>query len=816
VLLRALFLFYRLVFNYLCKKLILMSFWTRVARLILRNRFLVILGIVLVTAFLASQMKYMRFSYTEANLLPENHEVNIEYDKFLEIFGEEGNLVILGVKDATIFEPVKFNAWNALVEEFKNLEEIDLTLSIADVKTLKADRRKRKFVLEPLYKKVPDTKKEVDDIKHQLFEKLPFYDNLLFNKETGTLQTAIYIKKEIINTPKRINFINDKLIPVIENFEKEYNVDVRISGMPYIRTLNAQNIQDEIGLFVFGALLITAVIFFFFFRSFRATFITLLVVLIGVVWAFGFIGWFRYEITVLSALIPPLIIVIGVPNAVFLINKYQQEIKKHGNQAKSLQRVISKIGNATLMTNITTASGFATFVFVKSSLLREFGILASVNIVSIFILALLIIPIIYSFMPVPKEKHLDHLERKWIEKVVDWMEKMVREQRITVYFTTVFFIILGIIGIYQIRVSGSLIEDMPKSMGFYDDIKFFEREFGGVMPLEILIDTQKEKGVMKLSTLKRMEKINDIIESFPELSKSISIVNLVKYSKQAYYRGNPKYYQLPTSQERSYIFAYTKNSESDAGMLKSFVDSTGRYARMTTYMKDIGTDKMDIIQERLQQVIDKEFASENYTVSITGKAYVFIKGTNYLIKNLVLSLSLAILLIAIFMAWMFRSPQMILISLIPNILPLLITAGLMGFFDIPIKPSTILVFSIAFGISVDDTIHFLAKYRQELIVNKWKIKPSVYAALRETGVSMFYTSIVLFFGFLVFTLSSFGGTISLGGLVSATLLLAMISNLILLPSLLLTFERKIANKKVFKEPKIKIVSVTEENSKKTD
>jgi hypothetical protein len=336
------------------------------------------------------------------------------------------------------------------------------------------------------------------------------------------------------------------------------------------------------------------------------------------------------------------------------------------------------------------------------------------------------------------------------------------------------------------------------------------------MPLEILIDTQKEKGVMKLSTLKRMEKINEIIESFPELSKSLSVVNLVKYSKQAYYRGNPKYYQLPTSQERSYIFAYTKNSESEVGMLKSFVDSTGRYARMTTYMKDIGTDKMDIIQERLQQVIDKEFASENYTVSITGKAYVFIKGTNYLIKNLVLSLSLAILLIAIFMAWMFRSPQMILISLIPNILPLLITAGLMGFFDIPIKPSTILVFSIAFGISVDDTIHFLAKYRQELIVNKWKIKPSVYAALRETGVSMFYTSIVLFFGFLVFTLSSFGGTISLGGLVSATLLLAMISNLILLPSLLLTFERKIANKKVFKEPKIKIVSVAEENPKKTD
>ena len=787
-----------------------MNFWTKVAGIILRNRYLILITIAIITGLLASQMKYMKFSYTEANLLPENHEANLEYNKFLKIFGEEGNLVILGIKDSTVFTPKKFNAWNNLVRQFEDLEEIDFTLSIADVKELRADRKKRKFVLEPLYEKDPTTTEEVLEIKKQLFEKLPFYDNLLFNKETGTLQTAIYIKKEIINTPARRDFIFDKLIPTIEKFEKENNLNVRISGMPYIRTLNAQNIQDEIMLFVFGALGITAIIFFFFFRSFRATFITLLVVLIGVTWAFGFIGLFRYEITVLSALIPPLIIVIGVPNAVFLINKYQQEIKKHGQQAKALQRVISKIGNATLMTNITTASGFATFVFVKSDLLREFGILASVNIISIFILALLIIPIIYSFMPLPKKKHLNHLERKWIENVVDWMERAVKEQRITIYIASVVIIILGIIGVYQIRVSGSLIEDMPKSMEFYKDIKFFEKEFGGIMPLEILIDTKKEKGVMKLSTLKKMDKINDEIETFPELSKPISVVNLVKYSKQAYYKGNPKYYQLPTNQEQSYIFSYTKNSNSEAGMLKNFVDSTGRYARITTFMKDIGTDKMDVIQERLKAVIAKEFPSDKYTVSITGKALVFIKGTNYLIKNLVLSLSLAIILISLFMAWMFRSPQMILISLLPNILPLLITAGLMGFLDIPIKPSTILVFSIAFGISVDDTIHFLAKYRQELMANNWRIKPSVYAALRETGVSMFYTSIVLFFGFLVFTLSSFGGTIALGGLVSVTLLLAMVSNLLLLPSLLLTFEKKIANKKDFKEPSIKIIPPKEE------
>ena len=789
-----------------------MTFWTKIAGFILRNRYLVLIAIAIITGLLVTQMKYMRFSYTEANLLPQDHEANIQYDKFLEIFGEEGNLVILAVKDSTIFTPSKFNAWNKLVKDLDSVKQVEFSVSIADVKELKADRKKRKFILEPLFNKKPTTNEEVNKIKKQLFERLPFYDNLLYNKE-GTLQTAIYIDKEIVNSPARRDFIVEILIPSIEKFEEAHQIDVRISGMPYIRTINSQNIIDEMSLFVLGALGITAIIFFFFFRSFRATFITLLVVGIGVIWAFGFIGLFRYEITVLSALIPPLIIVIGVPNAVFLINKYQQEIKKHGNQAKSLQRVISKIGNATLMTNITTASGFATFVFVKSQLLREFGILASVNIVSIFILALLIIPIIYSFMPLPEKKHLNHLEKKWMGNVVSWMERMVKKQRISIYITTVAVIILSMIGLFQIRVSGSLIEDMPKGMQFYKDIKFFETEFGGIMPLEILIDTKKEKGVMKLSTLKKMEKLNETIETFPELSKSISVTNLVKYSKQAYYKGNPKYYQLPTSQEKAYIFAYTKNSGSNSNMLNNFVDSTGRYARITTFMKDVGTDKMDIIQDRLNAVIKKQFPADKFEVSMTGKALVFLKGTNYLIKNLIISLSLAILLISIFMAWMFRSYKMIFISLVPNMLPLLITAGLMGFFSIPIKPSTILVFSIAFGISVDDTIHFLAKYRQELLANNWKIKPAVYSALRETGVSMFYTSIVLFFGFLVFTISSFGGTIALGGLVSVTLLLAMVSNLLLLPSLLLSFEKRIANKKVLKETKFKILPPKEEENK---
>lgn len=785
-----------------------MNFWTRISRLIIKGRFVILLLIGIVTYLLTTQFQYMKFSYTEANLMPEDHEVNIEYNKFLELFGEEGNVIIMGVKDSTIFTPEKFNNWNQLSKDIAAFEEIDYTFSIGDIQKLVRDDENRKFVLEPLTDSLPKTNDEVKDLKELLFDDLPVYDNILYNKETGALLSAVYIKKDIVNTAARKDLILGKFNKIIEEFEAQNNIDIRVSGMPYVRTMNAQNIIDEMRMFVLLALGVTALIFFLFFRSWRATLITMIVVSIGVIWAFGFIGLFRYEISVLMALIPPLIIVISVPNAIFLINKYQQEIKQHGNQAKSLQRVITKIGNATLMTNITTASGFATFIFTRNEILVEFGTMASINIIAVFFLALLIIPIMYSFLPLPKERHLKHLDRTWMEGIVNWMENMVRHHRFAIYASSVILIIVSMIGIYQMRISGSLIDDMPKDKEFFSDIVFFEEQFGGIMPLEILVNTKEPKGVMDLKTLKKMEKLNEKLSEFPELSKSVSVLNMVKYAKQAYYRGMVKYYQLPTNQDKNFILSYMKNSVSEeTNLMNNLVDSTGQYARMTMYMKDVGTTKMEGIEQLIQAKINKEFDPEDYEVTMTGKALVFLKGTKYLINNLVLSLSLAVLLIAIFMAFMFRSFKMILISIIPNILPLLITAGLMGYLGIPLKPSTILVFSVAFGISVDDTIHFLAKYRQELQASNWKIKKSVYGALRETGVSMFYTSIVLFFGFLVFTVSSFGGTVALGGLVSITLLFAMSSNLLLLPSLLLSLEQSIANKQTLKEPTIPVLPI---------
>ena len=780
--------------------------WTTISQLILNNRFLILSVLTLLTVLWIDQWKHIRFTFTEANLLPDKHEENIRYKDFLKVFGEEGNLLVIAIKDNDFFSQEKLKMWKELRIEMTKFTEIDYVLSFDNLKEIVKNQKLRRFELKSVLKPQKQDTFNILTLKQKLFLELPFYENLILNKKTGSIRMGIYMDKNIVNTSKRKDFILNKFIPLIKNFEDKNNVKIYKSGMPYIRTLNAQNIVDEIGLFVLTALFVTSFIFFMFFKSIRATLISVLVVLIGVSWALGTLGFLGFEITVLTALIPPLIIVIGIPNCIFLINKYQQEVNEHGDQSKSLEQVIIRIGNASLMTNLTTACGFSTFILTESKLLKEFGIIASINIIGIYLISITTIPILYSFMKVPNKKHLQHLKNKTIQKFIKILEQIVKHKKINTYTTSLVLIILSIIGIYQINISGSMLDDMPKKQGFFKDIVFFDEQFNGIVPLQIIVDTKRKDGVFKLSTLKRLEKIENVIKNIPELSDPNSVTQIVKFAKQAYYNGNPNYFSLPSSQENRFIMSYFKNykPESAKNFTSNFVDKENKIARITTFMKDISTIRIEEIEKELTREINEIFPKDRYNVNLTGKSLIFLKGTKFLVKNLVISLALAILLISLFMAYMFRSFKMIIISLIPNIVPLLITAGMMGFAGIPLKPSTILVFSIAFGISVDNTIHFLAKYRQELFDSNWKIQPSVYRALRERGVSMFYSSVVLFFGFSVFMISDFGGTVALGGLVSLTLLVAMLSNLILLPSLLISLKRSISNEKVIREPKIKI------------
>lgn len=785
--------------------------WINIARFILRNRIAILIALFLITIFMGIMSRRIEMSYQYAPLLPEDDPIYLEYESFLDIYGNEGNMVILGVKNEDFFDLEEFNAWQELTSDLEKIEGVTSVFSVGKSYNLKKNSKEKRFEIDPIFPDKVQYQTELDSLR-DVFYSLPFYKELLYNKSEDAYLMAISLDEDILHSKERVQLINE-IERVGAEFVAKNKRELHYSGLPFIRVVTAEMVKKELNMFIFLALGITAIIIFLFFRSFKVMMFCMLVVAIAVVWAVGIQGMFGYKITILTGMIPPLIIVIGIPNSVFLLNKYHQEYRQHSNKIKALQRVIRKIGNATFLTNLTTASGFATFIFTSSKILVEFGVIAAINIMVVFFLSILLIPIIFSFLDGPKERHLNHLDNQAIGKAVNGLVKITLNHRKTVYWVTGIMLLLGAFGISKIKTTGYMLDDIPHDDPLYVDLKFFEDNFNGLMPLELMIDTKKPNGAISGSNLKRMDKLQEELKEFDAISQPLSMVEVVKFARQSFYNGKEHHFKVPSNQERNFILSYVNRSESEEassnGLVTTFLDSTKQRARLSFRMKDIGTTEMAKLDGQIRETIAKVFPEDKYYTSLTGASVVFFKGTDYLIRNLFTSLLLAVILIASFMAWMFSSKRMVLVSLIPNLFPLIMTAALMGFFSIPIKPSTILVFSIAFGISVDDTIHYLAKYRQELSETNWSIRAAVVLALKETGVSMIYTSIILFFGFGIFSASQFGGTVALGILVAVTLLIALFSNLILLPSLLLTLEKLITNQS-FKEPLLHIYDEDED------
>lgn len=767
--------------------------WRKIAGIILRNRATILIVLAVVTVFMGLQIPKNQVSHDVSNLLPKSDSTAYQFAQFKKRYGANDNVYFVSTEDEAVFEIETYKKLHAFLEELKEMPAVDSVFGFTNFFYLTKNKELEKFVVTQAGNGI-ETQEQLDSLKKRLYS-LPVFEGLLYSNDNPVKSFALTFNSDSLATNKRNKFVLP-VVAKVKAFGAENGVKFNYSGMPYIRASLSSQVEKEIFLFLGLTALLTSLILYFFLKSVKAVFFSLLVVLVAVIWSFGIIYLLGFKITILTSLIPPLVIVIGIPNCIFLLNKYFAEFRMHKNQAKSLTRVIQKVGNATLMTNATTAAGFATFALTPSLLLKEFGIVASLSIMSVFLLSIIIIPVLNSYFAPPAEKHYRHLEYKWINQLLNWFVKVAVSYRGVVYMFLIVVASVAGFGISMLNNDTLIVDDVPDDDPVKVDLRYYEETFGGLIPFEILIDTKKKGKAVKLSTLKKLDKLYEELERFEEFAKPVSVLDAVKASKQAFYNGDESEYNIPLSNEMGFIYKYASNSDNSSNaLMNSFVDKDRRELRLSLKMKDIGTKKIKLLMERLDPIVDRIFSPKKYKVTYTGVGVIATKGVDLLIYNLAFTLVLAILLISVFMAFMFRNARMVLISILPNLIPLVFTAAIMGYFGINIKPSTILVFSIAFGISVDDTIHFLSKYRQELLLNEMNIKISVIKALKETGVSMFYTSVVLFFGFGIFMVSDFGGTQALGMLVALTLLIAMLSNLILLPSLLLTLDNLITVKR---------------------
>ncbi|MBC8054775.1 MAG: MMPL family transporter [Sphingobacteriaceae bacterium] len=700
--------------------------------------------------------------------------------------------MVLGVQSPVLWQYNTFNAWNKLNVDIGKLNGIKQVLSASNLFELKKDTLNQKFVLRPVIKGAITSSAEMDSIRHRLYS-LSFYEGLIFNSKSNATLMAITFDGNVLNSKERIPVINS-ILAKTKAFEEANNIDIHYSGLPYIRTIISKKVSEEFVLFLGLSLLVASLILLVFFRSFYAVIFPVLVVVAGVIWSVGILVLFGYELTLLTGLIPPLIVVIGIPNSILLLNKFHSEFNAHGDKKLALRTVIEKISITTFIANLTTAVGFGVLYFTESELLMQFGSVAAIGVMITWLICLCLIPIIFSYLPDPHTKHTKHLNSPFLSSLLNGLNNLAQTKRPAIYLTAIVLVLISFVGMSRVKINGYVVDDLPKKDPVYEDMGFFEKNFEGMLPLEVSIDTKRKNGVMKLPTIKKVEKLQDMIAGYPEFSRAVSLIEVLKFSSQGFYDGNPDFYRVPNEMEMNFILSYAANSGGNGNMLKSFIDSNRQVTRVSFQMADVGSSRVNKLLKEIKPRIDSIFNPERYQVDLTGSSVIFVKGTNYLLDNLRDSLLLAVALIALIMWVLFRGFKMILISIVPNLVPLIITAGIMGFFGIPLKPSTILIFSIALGIASDQTIYFLTRYRQELRSTNLTISAIVADTLKETGVSMIYVALILFFGFGIFIASTFGGTVSLGILLSITLLLALISNLTLLPALLLSLESRISKK----------------------
>ena len=772
--------------------------WQWLGKSILRYRIQLILATVALTAVLGYQGSKVQLSYDFSRAIPTDHPKYKAYLDFKKTFGEDGNLLTIGFITESYFSIEHFNETSAFIEEVKKVNGVEDIISVNGAVTLKRNDSTGKLDAIKIFPTRVQNQGELDSLKEQFYT-LPFYKGLLYNPTSQAFLIGLRINKDILASKAREKTVGE-IEAVANQYAKNTGFDIHLSGLPLIRTNVAMRIANELNWFLLGSILLSALILFVFFRSLTTTLLSLGVVLVGVIYSLATIYLFGFKITLLTALIPPLIVVIGIPNCIYFLNKYHTSYIKYGNKEKAIVEMISKMGVVTLFCNISAALGFAVFALTKSLILKEFGIVAGINIMALFFISLIIIPIALYYMPAPKSKHMSYLENKWLTSLLTKIEKWVFAHQKTIYITTTIALVISIAGITKLKTQAFIVDDLPQKDKIYTDLKFFESNFGGILPLEIIIDTKKKNGIAgsrALSVYDKAAAFSEHLTTYPELAKPLSLAEGLKFAKQGFYDGDSNNYAMPNAFDGAFLADYlkpSKSSNTDQGSLQklmsSFIDSNRQITRISVNMADIGSLRMPALIDTLQNHAGDYFDTSKITVSLTGSSITFLEGSRFIIQGLQESVLWAFLFIALCMLYLFKSIRILFASLIPNLIPLIMTAGLMGWMGIAIKPSTVLVFSVALGIAIDITIRFLVNYKQELPHSNGDIQQTVVQTIRETGISIVYTSLVLIAGFIIFVFSGFGSTQALGWLTSFTLLTATLTNLILLPVLLILMGKR--------------------------
>ncbi len=740
----------------------------------------IILGVALLTVMATSRLPKLAFDYDFEKFFPKDHEDSKLFEKFRQNFESDYDYLLIGIHnpEGSIFRPEFLEQVNMLCDSIAAIPGITEVVTPTGFKmTVKTGL----FASKKKLLHIHDRERLIED-STAIFSS-GFLKGVFFSEDATSL--SVLVKTEELISKKK----SDVLLLEIERLiELAKLKDVYTAGKLKAQKVYIDTIQVEFTKFFALAGIFVIVLLLFTFRSLQGVWVPLIVVLIAVLWTVGFMEFFGKKIDILSSLLPTIMFVVGISDSIHIYSKYLDEIGFGREKIQAIKNTIREVGLATFLTSFTTAIGFLSLVTSGLSPVVDLGLYTAAGVMFAYVVSILLMPAVFVLAKAPAPRKASHLDSALLRNVLMWVFRNYK----AILSVSALFFIAGLYATSRLEVNNFLIEDLRDSAPLKQNMNRFEREFSGVRPFEVFVEVTDNSHVMDYKNILALEKVEAYLQKTYKTGYMASPVTLIKMANVSLNSGLLSYFRMPANEEEfNHIIKELKlGGAFESPEFLNYVTADGKMARLSAKMPDLGSKFMNQTEEEFIAYLAQNFSQSGMTFRLTGSARLIDKNIMNLTINLLQGLGLAFLIISIIVGLLFRSFKMVLIALIVNIMPLIIVAAIMAIFNITLKTSTAIIFTIGFGIAVDDTIHFLSRLRIELNEGK-PLFISIKRTFLSTGKAILLTTLILVSGFLPMIASDFLSTYFLGLLLSVILVFALLADLLVLPALLIvTYKSK--------------------------
>jgi len=751
----------------------------KLIKVILNHPKVILSILAAITLVLGTFLPKVKMDFSIEQLFSQNDPVINRFLNFREEFDGVDNRIFLLYESDDPFSYKNLELNKKMVYAFENIEGVSKVTSLTNIELFTEGGE---YLLSPVYENIPKSIDSLNIAKERIISS-DLLKNYLISEDGKVAAILIEVSDSFNEHESR-----ESIVKQIDELQLGTDWTWHQTGLPIIRTRYVQYMIADNITFLIPVLSMLILLLSLLFRSLVGLALPLIVVLLTIIWTLGFMTATGITINIISYIIPTLLMVVGISDSVHFLVKYYKTLHLLGDKREALTQSLQKIGTAIFLTSITTAIGFGALSMVNIEIVKEFGIFTAMGVFFAFIITVLFIPSSLMLLGKTPKTKLEAYSRGYRVKIVKKLITIVRGHPKKIIFTGITITIIGFFGALQINPHSKLLDDLRPGNTLLEDMRLAEDRMGSVLPVEIIITVDENENfqdIQDVAVISFTDELASYISKIPEIGKVVSVSDYLKAINQAMNDGDKSFYQVPLSREIISQYMLLYDSE-----FNSLINSDLTKLRIASQIKDIDSRRSAEIEKELNTYI-ASVIPEGISAEVTGTAFLALRTNNYLVKNLLGSFLVALIIITFLMIVLFRSVKMAFISILPNIIPMMVMAAVLGFLQIPLRPATAMTFAVAFGIAVDDTLHYLIRYRMEL--SKQHYRQANDSTMLGTGIAMMSTTAILSAGFLVLILSQFTPTVEFGMLSVITIVTALIGDLTFLPALLSQIKPKIKN-----------------------